>query len=241
MNLNLNYLCEKIVKFTYKTKNGKLIDVHGEIYLITNDIDKFYCFNYLNERFKKFIVRQIVGEIVIVDAFEPMTYEPNKHISFESFIRFNKKIKKQENECWEWIGARNKFNEYGAIRINNENFSAHRMSYAIANGEIPDDLCVCHKCDNPPCVNPDHLFLGTQEQNIRDSCQKGRMSRVHQKYRIKGTKTKTILINHIKEDIAYMHKAQKILPRRLRISQKEIASMYEISKGTVERIIAGLR
>jgi hypothetical protein len=81
------------------------------------------------------------------------------------------------NNCWNWIGWQHR-QGYGMLRINQEGEStmhlAHRVSWMIANRwEIPE-LDVLHKCDNPPCVRPDHLFLGTHAQNMADMVTKGR-------------------------------------------------------------------
>jgi len=63
---------------------------------------------------------------------------------------------------------------YGRFTIGKRIFGAHRLSYMLAYGSIPDGLFVCHRCDNPPCVRPEHLFLGTPIDNIKDSLAKGR-------------------------------------------------------------------
>lgn len=69
--------------------------------------------------------------------------------------------------CWIWIGARHHFG-HGSIRREQRSRRAHRVSWEIYRGEIAVGLCVLHKCDNPPCVNPDHLYLGTHLDNARD-------------------------------------------------------------------------
>jgi hypothetical protein len=83
---------------------------------------------------------------------------------------------KDANGCWNWPAARNS-SGYGVTSVDGRMAAAHRQSYIEAKGEIPPGLFVCHRCDNPPCVNPEHLFLGTVLDNSRDMVSKGRASR----------------------------------------------------------------
>ena len=86
--------------------------------------------------------------------------------------RFFQKVNKTDS-CWIWVGAKTS-RGYGSIRINGKSIGAHVFSYTHFKGKIPDGMIICHTCDNPSCVNPDHLWTGTYEDNHRDMWLKGR-------------------------------------------------------------------
>lgn len=79
--------------------------------------------------------------------------------------------------CWEWAGHCS-YKGYGIVSFKGKQTTAQRVSWQIWNGDIPRGLLVCHHCDNPPCVNPDHLWIGTPKQNTHDAMNKGRLSRL---------------------------------------------------------------
>lgn len=79
-----------------------------------------------------------------------------------------------EGDCWVWSGPRFTDFGYGRVRVNGREIHAHRCAHELFIGPIPDGLEVLHKCDNPPCVNPAHLYSGTQQQNMDDKVRRGR-------------------------------------------------------------------
>jgi len=90
------------------------------------------------------------------------------------WIEFDQAYSPEPNSgCWLWLGALNA-KGYGLIRVAGKTELAHRMSYRRYRGEVPVGLCVLHRCDVPACINPDHLFLGTQTDNMRDMSSKNR-------------------------------------------------------------------
>jgi len=78
--------------------------------------------------------------------------------------------------CWVWTGPINEHG-YGVFNVSPDKYYAHRVSWLIHNGPIPKGVFACHKCDNPPCIRPDHLFLGGYAENAADASSKGRFKR----------------------------------------------------------------
>ena len=90
-----------------------------------------------------------------------------KTLSSQEYFFKQISIENHINNCWIWIGNCNK-QGYGKLTSKKKTWMSHRFSWMIYNGQIPPGLCILHKCDNPPCCNPDHLFIGTHKDNSKD-------------------------------------------------------------------------
>ena len=116
--------------------------------------------------------------------------------------------------CWEWQGG--KFSQgYGAFKYERKLWKAHRWSYVYFNDEIPDGLQVCHSCDNPGCVNPKHLWLGTHKENHQDKTDKKRAPKGTRNGRSKLTDAQIL---EIRKDNRFQH----VIARDYGVGQAQI-------------------
>jgi hypothetical protein len=141
------------------------------------------------------------------------------------YDRFMEKINKTDNGCWEWTGAQTR-GGYGHFRRFVDGkwkmYKAHRYSYEYFKGFLEKHLLVCHRCDNPLCVNPEHLFKGTTKDNLDDMSKKGRRTFGRS---IKHQWLDWEVVKSIRTDYAKG------------ISQAELSRLYKISKSQINRVV----
>lgn len=138
--------------------------------------------------------------------------------------RFLDKTKATETGCLIWQGAIGSHGRYGICGAMGKGWLAHRLSYTIFVGEIPPNMNVCHTCDNGLCVNPEHLFLGTQRDNVHDMENKKRSNHPagenHGRAKLTENDVEHIRANHANG-----------------LSQRELATAFGVTKTTIARIV----
>ncbi|MCK4625040.1 MAG: HNH endonuclease [Phycisphaerae bacterium] len=137
--------------------------------------------------------------------------------------RFWSKVKFGNGGCWLWTAGVNG-DGYGTFDLRTKSIRAHRISWALVNGPIGANLLVCHACDHPNCVNPKHLFTGTDADNHKDRNQKGRTARGERTGRAKLTSKQVI-------DIRKRYASGGITERAL-------AAKYDVTQGNVHCVIS---
>lgn len=143
--------------------------------------------------------------------------------------RFLKFVRSEHNGCWIWTGAKNP-RGYGAFYLGGKVVNSHRASMLIFKADVLiDGMTVCHSCDNPACVNPDHLWVGTQKDNITDCISKKRKNTASSR----GEKSGKSTIGNAQAISIFGLKGKK--------TRREISMEFGISMDTVSKIFNGLR
>lgn len=132
-------------------------------------------------------------------------------------------------KCWTWISSTSR--GYGMFWLSGRSVLAHRVSWEIHNGPIPDGMDVLHKCDRPYCVNPDHLFLGTHLDNMADMRRKNRTGPRAKHINVGETHPRAKLTE---DDVRRIRDLYKI-----GLSQHKIAEKFGVNQGTVSQILSG--
>lgn len=141
--------------------------------------------------------------------------------------RFWSKVEKTD-DCWEWTASKDNHG-YGHLGINGKIIRAHRVAWELTTGPIPTGLCVLHKCDNPGCVRPDHLFIGTKADNNHDMIAKGRLPT--QKGGANGhAKLKQKDVDEIRRQYANKE-----------ITQARLAAKFRVDRGHISHIVNFVR
>lgn len=152
-------------------------------------------------------------------------YYCSKPCRFWSKVRVSDKA-----SCWEWLGTKHG-KHYGHFKMGSFVAKAHRIAYELTYGKIPSGLLVCHKCDNPSCCNPRHLWVGTNDDNLKDRQKKERQARGERSGRAKLSDKDVLAIR-----AQYWFKRNGSIDRS---NSAELASRYGVRPKTITSIVAG--
>lgn len=145
--------------------------------------------------------------------------------------RLMRRVIQTSDGCWEWTGERR--GGYGRVCINGKKIQAHRLSYSVFVGDVPPEMFVCHRCDNPCCLNPTHLFLGTTQDNMDDCRRKNRTASGH---RSTAARYPERVARGERHPCAKLSIEQVQAIRRDTRPQKEIAREFGIYQSAVSKI-----
>jgi len=148
-------------------EHNQRIDLSKRVCLICGSNTTYKCYYERWYKYKDGYICQKCYKVVIKHN------KMIKVITTDSERFWSKVDKKGEDECWEWLGSKIP-DGYGNMKISSGVILSHRFCYELTYGKVPRSMCVCHTCDNPPCCNPKHLFLGTRSENTIDMYNKGR-------------------------------------------------------------------
>lgn len=145
------------------------------------------------------------------------------------------RVQISDSGCWIWSGARKVCrrgtHRYGWVTFKGKQMSAHRAVWILLHGEIETGKVICHRCDDPGCVNPDHLFIGTQADNVADMIRKGRKWIGSAVRKSDGLPVRSKLSD---SDVALVRSL-----RALGARQKEIANKFNVSQSCISNILRG--
>ena len=171
------------------------------------------------------------GRIILHSCGNPLCVNPS-HLFIKARMTTEEKFWRDVaflgaggDDCWEWRGDKRGY--YGQIGVHGKTIKTHRLSWELANGPIPGGMNVLHHCDNPICVNPKHLFLGTQADNVHDMQAKGRKADLHGEHNGRARLTEQ-----------GVHKIREMIKRG--ITQVAIAKEYNVTSREINNINTGV-
>lgn len=218
-NIRINPLndCWELIKYD-KTNITAIIEV------LTKEIYQQHYNKNIPAGF--YVCHLCENELICVNPYHLVLRETKEDISKQRFFAKIHDFSKT-NECWNWNSCKNK-QGYGIFSFKSRNIKAHQFSWILHFGEYKKGLHVCHKCDNPSCVNPNHLFLGTHSQNMKDKVEKGNSPKGEKNVNSKLTKN----------DVEQIRKIYwKNFGTKNHVSMNSLAKKYNVNRTTISNIL----